>query len=256
MEMKRSVVAFTALFSLILVSGLAMAQELPAPSVIVQDFTTIFSDLLVGSSTGTDLFLRLMLVVLLTAILYMPAEKVLGQGNRTGIPLLVAFIVSLLGIRYLDATIIQQILLPYKALLITLSVLVPIIFFAILMALEALPKWVSKLGWSIFSLTFVALALFRESELAPRLGYIYLLGALISIGLFFFEGTIQNQYYKSQIKRKEGREAYMQIMDKRDNLDVAIRRLAKANTAQEKNILNEEIKEYKDQINELLKHVK
>ena len=121
--MKKSVLILGLFVFSILMINFVVAQALPAPPVTLNQIGKFFDDLLKGTSGGESLA-RLLLAMLITAVLYQPALKITNE--KPGVAFIVAFIVSVLGVRFLSSSeMIQGILLPYGALAIVISSVLP-----------------------------------------------------------------------------------------------------------------------------------
>jgi len=215
--MKKSIIIFLGLFLLLSISIVA-AQALPAPAQLpgfLSDHLSIgkiegfFNDLLIGGTSGADIISRLLLVMLLTAVLFQPANKIVN--DKPGLAFLVSFLVSVLGIRFIPQ--IELLLLPYGALAIAVSAIVPLLLFgAVLMTgIGSESPTIRKIGWSAFGGAFFFLWVERSKELGD-LSYIYFGIAAIALALLLFDGTIQNALIMSRLKGKRKQDAWRELL--------------------------------------------
>jgi len=187
--MKKSVILFGLLFLFsALAISLVSAQALPAPSLTFNYLGDFFNSLLSGVS-GDVTLVKVLLVMLLTTILFQPANKLLGK--KPAIAFIVAFLVSVLGIKYLATyDLVKGLMLPYGALAIAVSSMLPFLLISYLLTtIES--KTIRKLGWAIMAGSFILLWWFRWTDIGD-LAWIYLgLGLICLAVLFWFDSTIR-----------------------------------------------------------------
>ena len=230
MRIKKSVFILATLFSIVLVATLVAAQDFPAVTPVLQDLSGFFSSILIGSSgAAADIFLRIMIVVLLTAVLYLPAEKI--AGGNTSIGLLIALIVSIIGVRFISKELLEGVLaLPYGILAITITVFLPFALFALLMSMESLPLWLRKVGWSLYGTSFIAIALFGEA-VAPRFAWVYLGSGIAAFAYtFFVEDKIKSWYIGTQLKEGRRVAIYSLMEETQRQMKEAYKKAAEAET--------------------------
>ncbi|MFC1686269.1 hypothetical protein ACFLZZ_04600 [Nanoarchaeota archaeon] len=199
--MKKRFLAFS-IVSSVLTSTLVAAQIFPAPPIAFNQVKEVLSNFLIGTSVGgADIWARLLLLLLMTVILIKPIEKVLTQDRR--LAFLIAFFVSLLGIRYLSNTELLGVLLPYSALMIILSIIGPLILLGTLLSTSGIDPTLRKVMWGFTAGAFAVLWWVRWEELG-NLSYIYLSGTIGAVlALFFFDEQISGLYYQSKIDREQ-----------------------------------------------------
>jgi len=182
--MKREVKLLALIVPIILLSSLVVAISTPAPmpgtSLPANPFQGI-SELLVGVlqtvgdvfkyafgesplGLGEDVFARAILFIIVISVLYWPASK-LTKGNKT-LSILVSGGVALLGVRFIDANTLNAVLLPYSAVTLAISVIVPIALYGIFIYNEDIPAPIRKAGWWILAFCYLALWIWRSPSLA------------------------------------------------------------------------------------------
>lgn len=187
--MKKGVIFFGAIFFSLLSLSLVAAQALPAPPITFNIIGDFFKDLLAGS-TGEDSMVRVLLVMLLTTVLFRPALNI--TGGKSGLAFLVAFLVSVIGIKFfISSEMIYGLMLPYGALAIALSAGIPFLLIGSLIATSNLDMLLRKIMWGFMAGSFIMLWWFRWTNIGD-LAYIYLgLGILSLAILFFFDSTLR-----------------------------------------------------------------
>jgi hypothetical protein len=180
----------------ILAISLVSSQALPAPaqlpSMTFNSITSVFNSLLSGISEDVTL-VKVLLVMLLTIILFRPAYNLVGK--KSGIAFMVALIVSILGIKYLATyDMVKGLLLPYGALAIAISSILPFLLIGGLLATSELSMPLRKLTWGMMAGSFILLWTLRWNSIGD-LSYIYLgLGVISALILLFFDSTIRVLY--------------------------------------------------------------
>jgi len=249
--MKKSVIILASIFSVVILSSLVAAQMLPAPPIAMRDVTNFFSNLLVGIPYQMGVFARVMLVLLITIILLKPAEKIVGT-ERSGLALMVALIVSILGIRFIPVNAILGLLLPYGVLAVALSALIPFLLFAGFISTSDLQAWVRKTGWTFFGVVFLGFWWTRFSEIGD-LAWIYLFGAIACFTmLFFFDSEIHKLWYMGRLKRKQAVAAGVQAEILAGEIKGLYSELAKAGTDAQRSSLKDEVSKKEKNLKALL----
>jgi len=209
--MKKSVrFLIFSIIPIILLTSLVMAIQpapaMPATNLPANPFQGI-SDLLTGllktvgdifgmavGSTpfglGEDIFAKMILFIIITMILYVPSEKL--SGNKPWIAWIVSIGVSLLGVRFIDSSIVNAILLPYGVLTIALSTMIPLILYGFFIYNENLPSFVRKTGWWFFVACFLALYIWRAPTITDSTASLMY---LLSGGLAVCAAIIDKKLY-------------------------------------------------------------
>jgi len=221
--MKKSIIIGALFLLSVLAISFAAAQVLPAPTELPGAFSDFlnngksagfFKDLLLGYDVaGAEMITRFLLVLLLTTVLFQPAYNVLGK--KSGIAFIVAFLVSILGIRFLSITNLNAVMLPYGALAIAASTIIPFLLFLYLLEMGDLGKnhpVIRKIGWAIIAASFLFLWTTRYKEVG-EISYLYGLMALLSVGLLLFDGTIQRAIMMSKMKSAHARSGWRSISE-------------------------------------------
>jgi hypothetical protein len=250
--MKRSVLFAGILALTILSISIVAAQALPAPPIATSDIITFFTNLLTGTAPGTaDVFAKFLLLILLITVLSKPAEMI----TKTRTPaIIVATVISILGLRFLSAEMISGILLPYGTVAIVVSTFVPFLLLAYF--LNDIPfTALRKVGWLMTAVVFIGLWWFRFKDIGG-MAYVYAITAALSIILFLFDRTIQNWKIKLDVNNETDARNYIQITKMQQDIADYTQLLPSAgvNTPQERALLRQ-IKERQAKINTLLKQL-
>lgn len=250
--MKKSVILFSALFSAIFSISLVAAQALPAPPITSQQFLSFFTNLLTGTAPGTaDVFAKFLLLIILVTILSKPAEMITKSKTPA---IILATVISILGLRFLSADWVSGILLPYGTVAIVVSTFVPFLLLAYF--LNDIPfTALRKVGWIMTAVVFLGLWWFRASDIGD-MSYLYLITAILSFILFLSDRTIQNWKIKLDSDNEKDAQTYIQITRMQGDIRdyTALLPSAGVNTPQERALLKQ-IKERQAKIDTLLKQL-
>lgn len=203
MRFKRGVFVFLAL---ILSSTLVSAAYLPpirqVMSDVVQSFVDIFSPVfnaLLGGGTGdTMLFEKILFFVILLCLVYISLGFIpLFEDQKWG-RWIIAIIVPLIGVRFLDINWLLAVIMQYKILAIVLTGLLPfIIYFFFLHNVAGDYGVIRKVGWIFFIVVYLAL----WSTVADDVyGQIYFWTMVISLIFLLADGTIHRFYVNQEMK--------------------------------------------------------
>jgi hypothetical protein len=159
------------------------------------------------SGGGEILFIKFLVFLLILAITATALKKVPGISDNEAVVKVVAIIIGLLAARYMTTeALINFIWLPYGALGILLSSLLPfIIFFFFIESMDS--SFIRRAGWISFAVIYGALAYLRFEDFAvgttwwENLALIYALVALISIAIIPFEKRLHAMIVMSSIKK-------------------------------------------------------
>lgn len=214
---------FVVLFSLLLVSfvvSFVSAQEVLQPIAegaksFYDNIFEPFGKFLLGQNTdGGELFFgKLLFVILLITIIGLTLNTFPPTQGKKGF--LISFVVSILAVRYITYDWLTTIILPYTALGITLTALLPFVlfFFMVEKNLVGQPT-LRKICWIFASIVFAGLFIYRNAAVTTTTislfgfsssttpgfnpSYIYLIAAVACILVLLFDKTIQRAFTKAR----------------------------------------------------------
>lgn len=141
----------------------------------VSFFTPIFQNLLGDYTSNAFLFTKIMLVLLLFIIISLILSRVPVFEGRIGTSYLVAAIVSILSVRFIsDNQLIQGILLPYGALGVALTTILPFLIIAYGIQVSNFSSLGRRIGWGFFALIFLILWNYKSTEIGDLGNQIYI----------------------------------------------------------------------------------
>ncbi len=133
---------------------------------IVKNFFSPFFEAILGVGQYDQYFFaRILLLLLIYVLVYAVLKEIDLIGDRPFILFIIAAVVAILGARYIgEINFIEGILLPYGALTIALSVLLPfIIFFWFVHSSMAGSGVARRAAWIFFAVIFFGLWLSRRT---------------------------------------------------------------------------------------------
>ena len=234
MKKKVSLLIFASFFSIILLSNLVLADvpiSLLAPNLpmaspgdllksIIQWIAQIAGWVLGGAGLGGFVFSKLLLFILLVAVLYPTAKKIPAIRENTAAAMIIAVIVSVLGLQFITPEMINAILLPYGTLAIAAATMIPLILYAYFV--EGIHiGWIRKVAWSVALATFLGLWTIRYSELGVIATYFYGGAALMCGIMLVLDGTITRWRLGIKAKSHEQKaliEKIDEMIGRRNNL--------------------------------------
>ncbi len=194
-----------------------------------------FGQFLLGGKTvtGEIFFAKLLLFILMLSVVWLVVGRfpLFSEKRKTGF--VVAAIVSILSVRYISQDWLDTVILPYSVLGIALTSILPFVLYFFFV--KDLPtKSMRKIAWIFAFFVFVGLFIYRHSPagISPfavpgrtwKYGldptYVYLLTAVASLLILWFDGTIQRALDKARyqdlvdIKKVERRAELAEQYDK------------------------------------------
>jgi hypothetical protein len=201
------------LFSIIISTTIISAQTTSDSAFIqgfekawngVIDFITVILAPIFGTQSATNLapgevlFIKLLFFTILFLFVWSVAEQISLFSERKWAAVLVAIAVSVLATRFLAAPgWIETIMLPYGALGITISAIIPLIIYFYFVQATVENPTMRKISWIFASVVFMILYFMRAEEIGQIAGggfnpaNIYLITAIACIAFLLFDKTIQ-----------------------------------------------------------------
>lgn len=155
--------------------------------------------------SGQVFFAKVLFFILILAFVYMSARQLedFFQGNEL-VLWTVSVIVSILSVRFLSASVIKAIIFPYEVSGIALAAFIPFLIWFVFIEWGlrgSKNRIVRKIAWIFFIVIMVGIYISRvgNGDLGPG-AWIYPATLVLSIIMFFMDGTIQRTFHKSSMK--------------------------------------------------------
>ncbi len=178
----------------------------------IQDFSGPFFEVMLNTSTydqyffAKSLFLILTFVVVLTVL-----EKVSMFEDKTGVRVILAVAIAIMGARYVtELQFVQYVLLPYSVLAIAITMGLNLLIFGYFIH-SAVPGAAGrKFGWIIFLAILIGMFFDRLPELSEGGVLAYSIGILLAIAAIAFDRRLQEY-----VGLRAGRDAERNILTQR-----------------------------------------
>ncbi len=157
----------------------------------------IFSFLL-GDVTGTGahgptffLLAKLLIFVLVGSIALAVTDFIplLSESKNKWMKWVIVLIFDVLAVRFLEASTISAIILPYSVAAVALTAILPFVVYTIAIYKGTESRTFRRLAWIFFAAIFIVLWTVRYDELAGA-KWIYPLTALAALVMLFIDGTL------------------------------------------------------------------
>lgn len=165
----------------------------------IKDFTSPFFEAILNTSAYSDFFFaKVLLLILVFISIYFVLRKIdfLELNEKKGVLIIIASVISILGLRYLpDSDLVSGILLPYNALGLAIAIFLPLLiyFFFVEKSIPSPPG--RRAAWIIYAIVFGVLWASRSSEISQTANYIYTAGLAVVI-LFLFLDRSLHRYFQ------------------------------------------------------------
>ncbi len=212
--MKKGVKIFGLMFlSLILLSSFVIAADAGVGGMveslgkivesIYQKGVEPLAKFMIGTESAYDpalFFSLIVILVLLVSVIWEITDRIPVIGNNNWVQFIVSFGISLISVRFLGASAnsgwLEVVLLPNQALGIALMSMIPlVVYFFFVLDVGEKSKTLAKILWIFAAILFAVLYLIRADTLSGAGSFnpatVYLLAAVASIALLFFDGTIR-----------------------------------------------------------------
>ena len=165
---------------------------------IVSDFFTPIFQALLGYEAGYDqyFFARILLLIIVFIISSIALESIDIFKSKKGLAYIVAAAVAILGARYIgELNFIQAILLPYGAVTIALSILLPFIVFFFFVHNAMKSGIARRAAWIFFAVIFIGLWWTRrQAGDLGDLSWIYDVGIVAVIAAVIWDSKLHEYF--------------------------------------------------------------
>jgi hypothetical protein len=248
--MKKSLIIFSALFLTIVSISLAMAA-LPGPPEAFNGMFNFLKDMFTESSYDQALA-RFLIFMTVTIVLYMPSYIMTGRKSPT-LGMVLAAIVSYLGVRFLTNEAIIGLFLPSAALAVTIMTAIPFFLFSGTLSYYVTSKPIRKTGWLLMVCAFVGLWVSRFPSIG-EVAYVYALFSIASLVMFLFDGTIRAMFIQAKVRKGTVTHAWVGMADIQTRLNSLIEKSVQPGLTKEmKESIAGELADLRDEMKNLSK---
>lgn len=202
--MKKRLLLVSFLF-VILLSSFVSAQSLDIRQgseqliEFVVDFAEPLLQVILGGEdhTGLLLFERFLLFVLMLSIVYLSLNRVPVFYDNKAVLWVVAVIVPLIAVRFIDFVWLNTVLMSYQVLGIAMTGVLPFILYLFFLHNISDSSVVRKIGWIFFIAVYFGLWSTTEVD---TYGQIYFWTMAVSLVFLFLDGTIHRALEMQRLK--------------------------------------------------------
>lgn len=186
---------------------------------LIQDFLGPFFEAILGVDSGTMydqyFFARVLFLILIYIIVSLSLENIDLFKGKKGVTVIVSAAVAILGARYIgDFQIIQAMLLPYGALMISISIILPILLVGFFIHKTMSSGVVRKAAWIFFAIIFIGLWLTRKVDAQfNEFKWIYNIGILAVVVIFLADSKVHEYFGYAEAKEAKNKRIKMQLAD-------------------------------------------
>lgn len=158
----------------------------------------IASKILGETPGGSLLFAKVLFLIIILAIVWIALDRAGIFSDRPWILAIISIAVSILATRFLTMSEwINAIILPYSALGIAITALLPLLIYFYFVEKVIISRTLRKIAWIFAAVVFIGLYFTRLDEL-QKLVWIYPAAAASCIVFLFLDKTIQRAFKRSQ----------------------------------------------------------
>lgn len=170
----------------------------PGPTELTTTVTVGDGFLNVEMTKQEFIFARFLFLLIIFAVVWSVVSRISMFESSTWMVVIISGGVSLLATRFLmQPEWIKVILLPYSALGIAVTSLIPlIIYFYFLENIDS--RFLRRAGWSLAAVVFVGLWFSRYNEIRSNAIYVYPAAALLCLIVMAADGTIQRAFARAK----------------------------------------------------------
>jgi len=216
-KMRLSRILIASLIAVTFFGSFVSAYYLPPVRQVVEltmrSFVDIFEPILQtfigGDIESSLLFEKLLIFIILLCLVYVSIGFVpLFEDYKWG-RWVVAIIVPLMGVRFLDTGWVLAIIIQYKVLAIALTGILPfVIYFFFLHNVSEESSVIRKIGWVFFIIIYLGLWATVENE---SYSSIYFWTMVASLLFMLFDGTIHRIYVNQEMKKAGSTDKWQHI---------------------------------------------
>lgn len=186
--------------------------------LVIDFFEPVLQVVLGGYEWGPDLlFERLLLFILLVSVIYLALGNVPVFEDQKRIRWLVAILIPLIGVRFLDYAWIVTIITQYQVLAIALTAILPfIVYFFFLYGVASEHPVIRKIGWVFFIVIYFGLWATVERE---SYSVVYFWTMVVSLVFLLFDGTIYGYYERQKMKAAGAGNKWQHIAAIKEEID-------------------------------------
>ena len=147
---------------------------------------------------------------MLAAIFYAVTKQMPVLKDSKLMSWIVVIVLSVLGVRFLDAKTVEAIMLPSGATAVAITTLLPIILFGYFIYKFVSIQTIRRIAWGFWTIAFFGLWIYRAPQLG-EIAYIYLAGGILVLIVTIADGTFKKWFTSMRIGREQASVAYAEV---------------------------------------------
>lgn len=156
-----------------------------------------FFSAILGGGSGM-LFEKVLFLTIILATVYIIVKRMPVFDNKGPIIWIVSISISLLATRFMNANLLQAMLLPYSVLGITLTAVLPLIIFFAFVHTDDNGPTVRKMLWIFYIVVFLSIWGIRYDSVGD-IAWIYAASAGVALIFLLADGTIRRAIIKQKM---------------------------------------------------------
>ncbi len=221
------------LLAITFASQFVSAQALPAPGEFIRTAIQAIQDIFIpiftalfdtGKGPTTEfLFTKILLSILLFVIIDSVVKRIHVFKNQKGVALVISLIISIFAVRFIsEEGLIAGILLPYGALGVALTTILPFLLFFFFIHDSQLGPFGRKITWIFFGIVFFFLWMSRYNELSITSNYIYVATLIGTIIVMAGDKSVHAYFRSIERQRADAGHIKDRINELRHRRDLAL----------------------------------
>ena len=196
--------------------------------------------------TGYLLFEKFLLFILFFTFIWLSVGQVKIFNDQKAVKVVIAFVVGVLAIRYMDFIWINTIIMNYQILGIAVTSIIPfVIYFFFLQGFFPENSTLRKIGWIFLMVVYFGLYFTITDN---TYGSVYFWTGVVAFLFLLMDGTIQKAWYKQKYKDSIHDQVRMQISKVMDDIDLLEKRRPPG--------YEQQVKMFRMQLDNLYKYLK
>jgi len=154
-----------------------------------------------GDFSANEIFLiRILLLILLFILIYTGTKNVPTIKDNNAVVFIISIAVSLIAVRFMSKSeFFFGILLPYGALGVALTTMLPFIIFFFFVHAVKLGSAGRKIGWLFFAIVFISLWVSKSDQLSPTSNWIYIISIIAIAIVFVFDRAVHRYFFLHEL---------------------------------------------------------
>lgn len=158
------------------------------------------------NSSISEFFLgKLLIGIIFVTVVLTILEVIPPFDKSVGIQWTLAIVIGILGIRFLSPALIETIILPYSAIAVAITAIIPLLLAFFFIERSISSPIIRRFFWALFAVIFTCLYFARYDKLSSAtetwVVWVYPAAAVLGIVFLLMDGTLQRFMAKWRVER-------------------------------------------------------